>query len=119
LLNFSPHRFFRHVRIDVIGLVEELDGLPLALATAGSYLEYVTTSFSDYLRLYKASWLKLQKTSPLLDSYEDRTLYTVQHGKLLSIGSNSKMEHQQNYLSYGHILIDRICGLTSYGMQTL
>jgi tetratricopeptide (TPR) repeat protein len=37
----------------------------------------VTTSFSDYLRLYKTSWLKLQTTSPLLNSYEDRTLYTT------------------------------------------
>jgi hypothetical protein len=37
----------------------------------------VTTSFSDYLRLYKASWLKLQTTSPLLNSYENRTLHTT------------------------------------------
>ncbi|KAK6614281.1 NB-ARC and TPR domain protein [Botrytis cinerea] len=62
---------------DAIALVKELDGLPLALSTAGVYLEHVTTSFSDYLRLYKTSWLKLQTTSPLLDSYEDRTLYTT------------------------------------------
>ncbi|KAH8657178.1 hypothetical protein BGZ60DRAFT_532027 [Tricladium varicosporioides] len=62
---------------DAIALVKELDGLPLALATAGAYLEHVTTSFSDYLRLYKISWLKLQTTSPLLNSYEDRTLYTT------------------------------------------
>ncbi|TVY17528.1 Vegetative incompatibility protein HET-E-1, partial [Lachnellula arida] len=62
---------------DAIALVKELDGLPLALSTAGVYLEHVTTSFSDYLRLYKTSWLKLQMTSPLLDSYEDRTLYTT------------------------------------------
>ena len=34
-------------------------------------------SFSDYLRLYKASWLKLQRTSPQLSSYEDRSLYTT------------------------------------------
>ncbi|KAH7418662.1 hypothetical protein BKA64DRAFT_691181 [Cadophora sp. MPI-SDFR-AT-0126] len=58
-------------------LVKELDGLPLALSTAGVYLEHVTTSFSDYLQLYKTSWLKLQTTSPLLDSYEDRTLHTT------------------------------------------
>ena len=66
-------------RIDLtaIELVKELDGLPLALSTAGAYLEHVTTSFSDYLRLYKASWLKLQMTSPLLSSYEDYTLHTT------------------------------------------
>ncbi|KAH9207082.1 hypothetical protein DL95DRAFT_450501 [Leptodontidium sp. 2 PMI_412] len=62
---------------DAIALVKELDGLPLALSTAGAYLEHVTMSFSDYLRLYKTSWLKLQTTSPLLDSYEDRKLHTT------------------------------------------
>ena len=60
-----------------VELVKELDGLPLALSTAGAYLMHVTTSFSDYLRLYKASWLKLQTTSPRLTSYEDRSLYTT------------------------------------------
>ncbi|KAK7177848.1 NB-ARC and TPR domain protein [Paraphaeosphaeria sporulosa] len=58
-------------------LVAKLDGLPLALSTAGAYLEHVTTSFAEYLRLYEASWLKLQKTSPKLNSYEDRSLYTT------------------------------------------
>jgi hypothetical protein len=33
--------------------------LPLALSTARAYLEHVTISFSDYVQLYKASWLKL------------------------------------------------------------
>ncbi|RMZ87211.1 hypothetical protein DV736_g5563, partial [Chaetothyriales sp. CBS 134916] len=60
-----------------IELVKELDGLPLALSTAGAYLEHVTTSCSEYLQLYKASWLKLQQTTPQLPSYEDRALYTT------------------------------------------
>ncbi|KAF2732394.1 HET-domain-containing protein, partial [Polyplosphaeria fusca] len=58
-------------------LVSKFDGLPLALSTAGAYLEHVTTSFAEYLRLYEASWLKLQSTSPTLSSYEDRSLYTT------------------------------------------
>ena len=62
---------------DAVELVKELDGLPLALSTAGAYLEHVTTSFSEYLRLYKASWLKLQITSPQLNHYEDRALYST------------------------------------------
>lgn len=62
---------------DAIELVKELDGLPLALSTTGAYLKPVTTSFSEYLRLYKESWLKLQTTSPQLSSYEDRPLYTT------------------------------------------
>jgi tetratricopeptide (TPR) repeat protein len=60
-----------------VRLARELDGLPLALATAGAYLEQSSISFSDYYRLYKASWAKLLKTSPELDSYEDRTLYST------------------------------------------
>jgi hypothetical protein len=38
---------------DAIKLAKELDGLPLALATAGTYLDQVAVSLSDYLRLYK------------------------------------------------------------------
>lgn len=58
-------------------LAEELDGLPLALATAGAYLRQVAIDCSDYLRLYQASWSKLQRLSPALSSYEDRTLYST------------------------------------------
>jgi tetratricopeptide (TPR) repeat protein len=60
-----------------VAIAQELDGLPLALATAGAYLDQVSTSFSDYLRLYRASWLKLQQTSPEVSSYEDRALYST------------------------------------------
>jgi tetratricopeptide (TPR) repeat protein len=62
---------------DAITLARELDGLPLALATAGAYLDQVAVSLSDYLRLYKQSWAQLQESSPELDSYEDRTLYST------------------------------------------
>ena len=62
---------------DAVILAEKLDGLPLALATAGAYLDQVAISFAAYLRLYEESWLKLQQTSPELDSYEDRALYST------------------------------------------
>jgi tetratricopeptide (TPR) repeat protein len=62
---------------DACTLVRELDGLPLALATAGAYLYQVSTSFADYLGLYKASWLRLQENTPELLSYEDRALYST------------------------------------------
>ena len=62
---------------DAVKLTKELDGLPLALVTAGAYLDQTAISFSDYLRLYKASWTKLLKASPELSSYEDRTLYST------------------------------------------
>ena len=44
---------------DAVKLAQELDGLPLALATAGAYLDQSAISFSDYLRIYKASWTRL------------------------------------------------------------
>jgi hypothetical protein len=53
---------------DALELAKELDGLPLALATAGAYLDQTAIGFSDYLRLYKASWTKLLMTSPELSS---------------------------------------------------
>jgi len=40
---------------DAAKLARELDGLPLALATARAYLKEVAVAFSDYLRLYKKS----------------------------------------------------------------
>ncbi|KAI3326617.1 P-loop containing nucleoside triphosphate hydrolase protein [Xylariaceae sp. AK1471] len=55
-------------------LVEELDGLPLALATAGTYLRHVPISLANYLRLYKESWVRLHTDTPNLGSYQDRTL---------------------------------------------
>jgi len=62
---------------DAVQLARELDGLPLALATAGAYLDQVSTSFADYVRLCRKSWLKLQQTSPELNSYQDRALYST------------------------------------------
>ncbi|TGJ80012.1 hypothetical protein E0Z10_g8754 [Xylaria hypoxylon] len=62
---------------DAAILAEELDGLPLALATAGAYLKHMSISFGLYLRLYKSSWAKLQNTTPKLGSYDDRTLYST------------------------------------------
>lgn len=58
-------------------LAKELDGHPLALATAGVYLDQTAGSFSDYLRLYKESWAGLKETSPELSSYEDRAIYAT------------------------------------------
>ena len=54
--------------------MEELDGLPLALSTAGAYLKRVAMDFSEYLQLYRTSWLRLQKMSPGL---EDRALHST------------------------------------------
>ncbi|KAI1172528.1 kinesin light chain [Nemania sp. FL0916] len=60
-----------------VNLARELDGFPLALATAGAYLEQTSTTFESYLRLYKDSWARLQSASPELGSYKDRTMYST------------------------------------------
>ncbi|KAI1108081.1 kinesin light chain [Nemania sp. NC0429] len=62
---------------DAVNVAKQLDGLPLALATAGVYLEQTSTTFKSYLQIYTDSWGRLQLTSPELDSYEDRTLYST------------------------------------------
>ncbi|KAF5856198.1 hypothetical protein ETB97_007699 [Aspergillus alliaceus] len=43
-----------------------LDGLPLALATAGAYLDPVSISFAEYFRNYRETWLRLQMKTPRL-----------------------------------------------------
>ncbi|KAH7016555.1 uncharacterized protein B0I36DRAFT_436187 [Microdochium trichocladiopsis] len=58
---------------DAKDLARKLDGLPLALATAGAYLKRVPISTRDYLRHYQESWARV--TGALhLGSYADRTL---------------------------------------------
>jgi tetratricopeptide (TPR) repeat protein len=72
-------------------LARELDGLPLALATAGAYLHQVSTSFADYLKLYRQSWLRLQQNTPLLLSYEDRTMYSTWNISLEHVKKQSEL----------------------------
>ncbi|KAF5499474.1 hypothetical protein CGCF413_v006972 [Colletotrichum fructicola] len=57
-------------------LAQKLDGLPLALATAGAYLNKVSTSSTEYIQMYEISWLQLQEQSPHLLEY-DRALYST------------------------------------------
>lgn len=61
---------------DAITLAEKLDGLPLALSTAGAYLDNLATTFADYLAMYQDSWLRLQQTSPELIAY-NQALYST------------------------------------------
>ncbi|KAM0741615.1 hypothetical protein ACQRIT_004472 [Beauveria bassiana] len=53
-----------------------LDGLPLAIATAGAYLHQVTISCAEYLQMYHDSWLQLHEETPQLLSYDQR-LYST------------------------------------------
>ncbi|KAJ0103742.1 hypothetical protein J7T55_002358 [Diaporthe amygdali] len=53
-----------------VEVAKRLDGLPLALSTAGAYLCEVTTTWTNYLELYQESWLRLQQVTPQLPAYE-------------------------------------------------
>ncbi|KAJ5118395.1 Disease resistance protein [Penicillium atrosanguineum] len=57
-------------------LARQLDGLPLALATAGAYLEQTSISCTEYLQLYRESWQQLHKETPQLPAY-DQTLHST------------------------------------------
>ncbi|KAH7308547.1 hypothetical protein B0I35DRAFT_442174 [Stachybotrys elegans] len=57
-------------------LVQRLDGLPLALSTAGAYFNQLSTTCAEYLQLYEESWLRLHEESPQLLEY-DRALYST------------------------------------------
>ncbi|KAK8073318.1 hypothetical protein PG994_004217 [Apiospora phragmitis] len=59
-----------------VEVAKRLDGLPLALATAGVYLFDVTTSWAEYLEMYQNSWSRLQQGSPDLPAY-DSTMYAT------------------------------------------
>jgi len=60
-----------------MNLALRLDGLPLALATAGAYLSQSADSFEDYLQLYNNSWNDLSQYSSAPVDYEERTLYST------------------------------------------
>ncbi|PLB47087.1 hypothetical protein P170DRAFT_388283 [Aspergillus steynii IBT 23096] len=56
-------------------LVNEMDGVPLYLATVGRYLKKVSISCREYLDLYKEEYFKLEEHAPQLFCYE-RKIYS-------------------------------------------
>ncbi|KAF7513171.1 hypothetical protein GJ744_010567 [Endocarpon pusillum] len=62
---------------DAEKLVKRLDGLPLALTTAGAYLSQTPDSFAEYIQTYENSWADLEETAEDLLDYPGRTLYNT------------------------------------------
>ena len=58
-------------------LARRLDGLPLALATAGAFLKHSPLSPRQYLDNYDEKWNVLRRTAVDLPEYRDRTLYVT------------------------------------------
>ena len=58
-----------------------LDGLPLAIAQAGAYLQETGVGLETYLKFYQQQWEKLMKsqdlTEALLQNYPDRSVWTT------------------------------------------
>ncbi|KAK4085593.1 uncharacterized protein Triagg1_583 [Trichoderma aggressivum f. europaeum] len=59
-----------------VDLAMRLDGLPLALASAGAYLRQAPISCTEYLQDYEKSWVELHKNTKDLESY-DKVLCTT------------------------------------------
>jgi tetratricopeptide (TPR) repeat protein len=66
-----------------------LDGLPLAIATAGTFLERTATGSEEYLRAYETNWQEVEETTDELIEYEDRTLFTTWNLSLEQIQAQS------------------------------
>ena len=58
-------------------LAQRLDGPPLALATARTYLGQTVESVDEYLHSYEEYWDELDETVEELIEYEDRTLFST------------------------------------------
>lgn len=58
-------------------LLTQLDGLPLAIVSAGAYLKQSVITCREYLKLYKESWLQLQQLSPQQSSLEQKSMHTT------------------------------------------
>jgi tetratricopeptide (TPR) repeat protein len=58
-------------------LAERLAGLPLALATAGTYLQRSIFTFERYLQEYEKRWNIDSRRPTRLQEYEELTLYTT------------------------------------------
>ncbi|KAL4902967.1 hypothetical protein BDW74DRAFT_180259 [Aspergillus multicolor] len=60
----------KDINRDVADLVEHLDGLPLAITLAGSFIRETGTSLDRYLQYYRESWHNLQSQSGSVRQYE-------------------------------------------------
>ncbi|KAK7510033.1 uncharacterized protein IWZ02DRAFT_437536 [Phyllosticta citriasiana] len=58
-------------------LINKLEGLPLALALAGSYVGTLGLSVKEYVKLYDSSWSELVNEHELRHDYKERTLLTT------------------------------------------
>jgi hypothetical protein len=74
-------------RTDAEVVLELLQGLPLALTQAGSYMRETNASASTYAKHYSRTWERLMKSEARfpLEEYGDRsvlTTWTISYGQV-------------------------------------
>lgn len=76
-----------------IELAQRLDGLPLALASAGAYLEQVPISCTEYLQQYDRSWVQLLEDTSELPSYDKAlcTTWNISYAHIKKQNSNAAL----------------------------
>ncbi|GKU15484.1 unnamed protein product, partial [Fusarium langsethiae] len=97
-----------------VQVAQKLDGLPLALATAGAYIDQVAMSCAEYLELYKESWGGLLASSPQLLSYEDRAMYSTWNISYQNVKkrnrSSAMLLKLWAYFDHDDLWYDLLCG---------
>ncbi|RYC81882.1 hypothetical protein BFJ63_vAg15229 [Fusarium oxysporum f. sp. narcissi] len=97
-----------------VQLAQKLDGLPLALSTAGAYLDQVSMTCKEYLELYQESWYRLQRSSPQVLSYEDRAIYSTWNISYLNVEKRNKSSAMLlklwAYFDHDDLWYDLLCG---------
>ncbi|KAH6623745.1 hypothetical protein F5144DRAFT_633030 [Chaetomium tenue] len=68
-----------------VALARKLDGLPLTVSTAGTYVTQVSTSWGQYFQDYESAWGQSQKLSPQLLTSENRAMYSTWNISFASI----------------------------------
>lgn len=96
-------------------LVEKLDALPLALATTGSYLDQVTVSITEYLRLTKLHGCSYTRMTQ--GWTHTKTAHFTLHGVCRLIAFNIGTSSRQGYLVFGVISATKTFGLSCYAMD--
>lgn len=70
-------KLFANNDSDALRLAKRLDGLPLALVLAGSFLGLKGASPTRYLRYYEESWNKINQRVDVPDDYTNGTIVTT------------------------------------------
>lgn len=80
---------------DLENLLEKLEGMPLALAQAGSYIRHTNISIREYLDYYNSTWddLITEQDSYPLQEYAQRSMLTTWRISYQQVESEQRSSH--------------------------